>query len=198
MVRFQVIWVSWGFGGLISIRDLVTGDVSRYCVAAVPLLPAWKTELLSEKSNKNKRCNNLTHNTYNVIYNKKGIKTILGNNFFIYIDNTEIFTNVSKERATVPLWLKAHANGDRSRRVVTSRTASCSSNYRRQVWARTYGIKEYLYCYLIHFCNTFDDNNRSVSWKRATQISVSNRECSITGFTISAALYARSLFGYKM
>jgi len=34
-----------------------------------------------------------------------------------------------------------------------------------------YGIKEYLYCYLIHFCNTFDDNNRSfrsVSWKRAT------------------------------
>jgi len=76
MVRFQVIWVSWGFGGLISIRDLVTGDVSRYCVAAVPLLPAWKRELLSEKSNKNKRCNNLTHNTYNVIYNKKGIKTI--------------------------------------------------------------------------------------------------------------------------
>jgi len=41
-----------------------------------------------------------------------------------------------------------------------------------------YGITEYLYCYLIHFCNTFDDNNRSVSfrfvrfrlvsWKRAT------------------------------
>ena len=40
-----------------------------------------------------------------------------------------------------------------------------------------YGIKEYLYCCLIHFCNTFDDNNRSVSfgfvrfrsvsWKRA-------------------------------
>jgi len=27
-----------------------------------------------------------------------------------------------------------------------------------------YGIKEYLYCYLIHFCNTFDDNNRSVSF----------------------------------
>jgi len=26
------------------------------------------------------------------------------------------------------------------------------------------------YCYLIHFCNTFDDNNRSVSWKRATAI----------------------------
>ena len=108
----------------------------------------------------------------------KGIKTILGNNFFIYIDNTEIFTNVSKERVTVPLWLKAHANGDRSRRVVTSRTASCSSNYRRQVWAHTYGIKEYLYCYLIHFCNIIMDNNRSVSfgfirfhsvlWKRAT------------------------------
>jgi len=43
-----------------------------------------------------------------------------------------------------------------------------------------YGIKEYLYCYLIHFCNTFDDNNRSVSfgfvrfrsvsWKRATAL----------------------------
>ena len=27
-----------------------------------------------------------------------------------------------------------------------------------------YGIKEYLYCYLIQFCNTFDDNNRSVSF----------------------------------
>jgi len=24
-------------------------------------------------------------------------------------------------------------------------------------------------CYIIHFCSTFDDNNRSVSWKRATQ-----------------------------
>jgi len=48
--------------------------------------------------------------------------------------------------------------------VVTSRTASCSSNYRRQVWACTYGIKEYLYCYLIHFCNTIIDNNRSVSF----------------------------------
>ena len=48
--------------------------------------------------------------------------------------------------------------------VVTSRTASCSRNYRWHVWARTYGIKEYLYCYLIHFCNTFDGINRSVSF----------------------------------
>jgi len=46
----------------------------------------------------------------------------------------------------------------------------CSQDRKEAQQQQQYGIKEYLYCYLIHFCNTFDDNNRSVSWKRATAI----------------------------